>query len=182
MDKNAILGELLYLLSRREKARIPAELFWKKKYVDSLKKSFSIMKLLVNLLKMNEDITSREILPVIEFFHEHNTVFANANNDYINEFTNNSVNLKSYSYVQEDCSEIDSLMDRIIEESILLLNKRKKKYKKKIFYLLMALHNLPRVYLNPKAETIYNIQEKSISVQEAIEYASSYLKIKDKLK
>lgn len=49
MDKNAVLGELLYIVSSFEKGRIRSSGFWKKEYVNSLKESLKIMELLLSL-------------------------------------------------------------------------------------------------------------------------------------
>lgn len=40
----------------------------------------------------------------------------------------------------------------------------------------MALHNLPKVHLNPDTETIFNIGVKPINNDDVLEYAESYLR------
>lgn len=179
MDKNAVLGELLYLISRYEKARVPTGLFWKKEYIDSLKKSLDIMIVLVNLLGRKQDVMSNEIKPIIEFFQEYSTIIVKANTNFTTLFSDNSINLKNYCDNYIDYRPIYCLMNQIVNECKHLLGERKRKYKRKIYYLLMAFHNLPRAYLNSKAKTIYNIQEKPISVEDAMQYSISYLKQKD---
>jgi hypothetical protein len=68
-------------------------------------------------------------------------------------------------------------MINIIDEIIELLDSRDKKYKTKISYLLNSLHNLPKVYLNPEAKTLFNIGIQPINSDDAMEYAEFYLKL-----
>ena len=57
----------------------------------------------------------------------------------------------------------------------MLLDDKEKQYKVKISSLIKAFHNLPKVYLNPTAQTLFNIGIKPISEDEAIDYAESYI-------
>jgi len=70
MDKNAELGEILYILSNYKKGKIKTSVIWRKKYINSLKKSLEIMKIMVALLRVNYTISAKEITPILNYYKE----------------------------------------------------------------------------------------------------------------
>ncbi len=71
--------------------------------------------------------------------------------------------------------EVNQLMSDIINQLQEALKTLNKKNKRNIWYLLQALHNLPRVYIEPGQEALFN--GSSISCDVAVECAKGYLKM-----
>lgn len=72
-------------------------------------------------------------------------------------------------------------MSDILHECKELLFNRNRNYKKKIKYLLMALHNLPMVYVKPQKNRIFGVNIFEVSDDEALSYAESYSGSKNSL-
>ena len=72
----------------------------------------------------------------------------------------------------------------LINWCIDIIETKEKHYKNDCFYILMALHNLPKVLLKTDANLYVTVSFNSISESEAIRIAYSYLsKVKnDRLK
>ena len=145
MKKNSTLGELLYIVSNYEKGRIKSFGLWHKKYVESLQNSLDIMIILTDLIDRGKNISEDEMLQLQKFIWKNRgTIFPNKINFSPLFMDDNDVSLSSNNY-----KEVLKLISDIIFEIQTLLEVRTKKYKIKISYLLKALHNLPRVFLNP---------------------------------
>ena len=177
MDKNAVLGELLYIISNYEKGRIKTTGIWSKQYKNSLKKSIEIMQLLIYFLKTNENITVEEMQPIFDYYKQNiHKIFpqsAIALEDYISNDTNIFLNTV---YKEENVSlRVVEYMESILKRCDTLLVDKEENYKVEISLLIKAFHNLPKVYLNPTAQTLCNIGIHPISENEAIDYVQSYI-------
>lgn len=173
MEKYSALGEILYILSRCEKGRINTHTFWNKKYVNSLNDSLKMMITLIDLLEKTGNITEKELIPIINFVNQNaGTIFPHPIKTVPLLEQNNQLPLSLI-----DCTEIMSLMRNLIIEVQELLRDKNKKYKIKIFYLLSALHNLPKVFLRADKITFFNIGVEAITTEEAKECADSRLEI-----
>jgi hypothetical protein len=56
MDKNAVLGELIYVIANYEKGRVKPKGVWTKRYKKSLQQSMDILKRVTNLLIIQKKI------------------------------------------------------------------------------------------------------------------------------
>lgn len=177
MDKNAVLGELLYIISNYEKGRIKTTGIWRKQYKNSLKKSLEIMQLLVYFLKTNKNITIEEMQPIFDYYKQNTyKIFPQSTivfDDYISNETNIFLNTV---YKEKNASlRVVEYMESILKKCDTLLVDKDRQYKMKVSSLIKAFHNLPKVYLDPTVKTLCNIGIQPISEDEAIDYAESYI-------
>lgn len=169
-------AELLYVVSNFEKGRVKSSGFWSRKYVESLKSSIEIMALLTNLISTNKAISQDQMRFLCKFIHVNNgIIFSNEGNTKIllNEDD-------ECAFSSDDYENVTKLMNDIILEIQYLLSVKNENYKTKISYLLRAFHNLPRVFLVSNHATVFDLDIQPITQQEAIQYAFSYLSLKDK--
>ena len=167
-------AELLYLISNFEKGRVKSSGIWGRKYVNSFKKSLDIMSLLLNLMSRTRKITQDDIHILKHFMQKNDGVIFNC--DYKESslvFDNNDLD-----YTSKEYRNVINMMNEIIFEINNLLCTRPTNYKLKISYLLRALHNLPRVFLNPNYS---KISISPIAPSEALEAANSYLRLKENI-
>lgn len=178
MDKNAVLGELLYTISRGEKGRIRSSGFWRKQYVNALRESLKIMELLISLLKADRDITVGEMLPFFEYYKKgicHTFPPIVVNLEELLQDTSKIMLIKNDTLDEVDIV-IMNFMEKIIIECNLLIKCKGKKYKRKIADLLGAFHNLPIAFFDKTKQTLFNNMMWEISKDEAIEYSLPYIK------
>lgn len=124
----------------------------------------------------DENITSHDYKIVMKSV-ESKEIFC-FNEALLNQWQENNYALSSIHNLSP-YKEVNQLMSKIIEQlkqTIISLNK---KNKQKIWYLLQALHNLPKVYLSPWQESMFNHPSSSITVDMALECAQTYLKMID---
>ncbi len=177
MKKGSTLGELLYIISNFEKGRIKPFGIWNQKYKKSFNKSLEIICLLVKLISTDTIISKDEFKCLQDFICQNVGIIFVQETDYENLFDE----MRTFNYKLTGYDEIMKLMRDIVYEIQKLLISKPNKYKIKILYLLGAFHNLPKVFLNPKEKTIYNLKIPSIDLQESIQYANSYLLLKNKV-
>jgi len=170
------IAELLYIVSNFEKGRVKSCGVWKRKYVKSLKCSLEIMTLLTNLISSNKEISQDEISCLQRFICENNGIIfsCKGNIDALSDDNNDS------KFSPHNFEDVINLMNDIILEIKTLLCAKPKNYKTKISYLLRAFHNLPRVFLDSSGVKVFELDAHSISGQEAIQCAISYLSLKEK--
>lgn len=172
-----VLAELLYVISNFEKGRVKSSGIWKRKYVKSLKNSVEIMSLLTNLISENREISQDEISFLQCFIRENNDVIFLDEENLISLFCEKN----NLDFSPNEFEDITRLMNDIIFEIKNLLLTKEKCYKTKISYLLRAFHNLPKVFLDLSDEKVFEHEIQPIAKQEAIEYALSYLSLKEKV-
>ena len=182
MDKNAVLGELLYVISRYEKGRITTSKVWRKKYIFSLKDALQTMEILVSLLKTDQEITVERMLPVIDYCKRNiHKMFPEPSVDLDVCFEDVSAVLFQKVAKNSENDTVIDLMENIVTECRALIERRPKNYKIQLSYLLRAFHNLPKVFLDPTKQTLFNIAAQPISRQEGIEYALFYIDAKNNM-
>lgn len=176
MDKQFFLGEALYRLSVYEKGRCtPGKLWWKKKYVTQLVNSIGFMSEMIQSLS-DENITSRDY-EMVKKIVENKELFY-FNETLLNQLKENNYSLSSIHNLSS-YKEVNQLMSSIIEQLNYTVKSLNKKNKQKIWYLLQALHNLPKVYLRSQQELMLDYPSSPISCAIALECAQNYLKMDD---
>lgn len=178
MKNISAFAELLYVVSNFEKGRVKSSGIWNRKYVQSLKKSLEIMELLTNLISANKEISQEEIRFLQGFIHENNGVIFSGEGNINALFGDKN----DFVFLSNDFEDVIKLMKDIILEIKNLLCTKSKNYKTKISYLLRAFHNLPKVFLDPNDAKVFNLDIQPIAQQEAIQYAFSYLSLKDTIR
>ena len=172
-----MLGELLYIISNYEKGRVKATGIWGPRYKKSLQESLEMMSKIIELLAEDEDVSHEEMRPIMEFCRRKINIIFPANTlDSINKDLMISLTASKNRKLKASKSEVIFYMRKIVKKCFDLLDSKERGYKCQISYLLMAFHNLPKVYLDVTAETLCNIGVHSISEEDAIEYANSYMK------
>lgn len=176
VNKQYFLGEALYRLSIYERGRCtPSKILWTKKYTSQLANSINLMDEMLQALS-NKKITSHDYEVIRKIIT--NKVQLHINEESLNQLKNGNYTLSSV-YDLSSYNEVNQLMNTIItqlKQSITSLNKRNKR---RIWYLLQALHNLPKVYLNSGHESLFNYPSPSISITSALKCAKNYLNMMD---
>ena len=182
MNNNAALGEILYIISNYYKGKIDSsKLIWGKEYRSSLGEALDIMNLIVCNIGADSQMKKNEIDSLYNFIIKNiGTVFIKP-----------KVNLEDIPCILLDGTEneiltkkqlqIQNIMSDILHECKELLFYKKRNYKKKIKYLLMALHNLPMVYVKPQKNRIFGVNIFEVRDDEALSYAESYSESKNSL-
>ena len=164
-------AELLYIVSSYEKGRVKTSGLWKRKYVESLKKSLEIMSLITNIISSNKEISHNEMSCLKEFIYKNEGImFIGISNVEVLFDKKNSI-----VFSPNDFKNTIVLMKCIIFEIKKLLCTKQKNYKSQISYLLRAFHNLPKVFLVSNYSSIFNLEIQPIDEKVAFEYANSYL-------
>ena len=177
MKNISALAEMLYVVSNFEKSRVKSSGFWNRKYVKSLEESLEVMTLLTNMIANSEDISKDKISFLQNFIYKNTgIIFSNVlDNNILFEEENDFI------FLLNNSQNVIKLMDGIIFEIKSLLCAKSKKYKLKISYLLRAFHNLPKVFILRQSDKLFSFDIQPIDCQEAIQYANSYLSLKEKV-
>lgn len=183
MDKNAVLGEILFIISMYEKGRVKkASQFWSRKYIKSIYDSIIIMKTLICLIEKDQDVSFGEMLPVLKFVNNNVGKIFSERIDTSAIYSDRARAVLEYDNTKSrDDKELIALMNKILIECEKILENRSSNYKQQIIYLLMAFHNLPKAYLDPSKTTFFNIGIRGISKSNAIADAYAYIEIMNKL-
>ncbi len=161
MNIQNIIGELLYIGIVAEKGRCYGTR-WKFGYKKTLRKHIIALNELQKCLQLTDE---QSVNTVIEKF------IAMCNENYeIGKFYNFSNKEIGELHVGINSIVVNQLMDKLFLDLITEIKKTCIQ-KKKVYDLLCALHNLPRVYLGNDKETLCELMQKTISEQDAIEYA-----------
>lgn len=167
MYKQDAIGELLYIGFVAEKGRCYGRI-WNFGYKKTLKIHVNILFDLANsLFEARTDVNNI----IAEF------VGICDNHSEIGKFYNISKEMKAMikhgkiSW-EEGCSyhKINQLMLFLLEDLLKKLDNFMIK-KEDIYHIFNILHNLPRVYLGEKKETICKLNQVNISEEEALNYA-----------
>lgn len=155
-----VIGELLYIGIVAEKGRCYG-IRWNGKYKRILKKHIFLLNGLLELIS-EEDVTKIESY-INKFMYQCK------NNEQIGKFYQFKV-INNYKLTHGLCyTEINNMMKILFYD---LMHEMKKMFvsKIKIYYLLCALHNLPRVYLGKNKDTLCCINQNVVTKEEAFEY------------
>lgn len=176
VDKNAVIGELLYVISNYEKGRITTSKIWTRKYMESLEHSLEVMRILLLLLETDCSLTSEEMYPVFHYLRENCHKFWSGDGQTI-DIINCPSNITFWATndVNQDYRVVIDMMKKINTQCVFLVRQNGRNRKKQLYFLLHALHNLPKVFLNPQEQTLFNLGIHPISTENAIQYAKSYI-------
>ena len=172
MDIYAVLGELIYIISNYEKGRIRARGFWSGNYVASLNESVYCMCAIIKLMQTPTNIQESELLYIKSFCKKKEGIIFPKGDITLLDNIANEVKTDSIS---AEYMDVILKMNSIVKECIVLLRERKRGYKERLSCLIKAFHNFPRVFIDNSKQTVYSINAKSIQVQDALLYASSYV-------
>lgn len=174
VNKQFLIGEALYRLSVYEKGRCtPSSMWWTKKQVTQLVDSISFMGEMVQALS-DANITPHDYEIISKCVQQKEMFYPNT--ALWNLWQKNALYLSSIPDLSE-YKKVNQLMSDIIEQLKKATQSLNKKNKHKIWYLLQALHNLPKVYLNPLPDAPINFQIPAITVDVAMECAQNYLQL-----
>lgn len=173
MEKNEVLGEILYVGLVFEKGRCKNSGIWKMSYVKSLKKHIRLLKVITECMKkpfreMEDNICLHKVCSEIlnDTTLRKHYPFWNVENIMCSERS-----LITNCQNENIHMEIVCFLDRLLEDIILELNKGIRKNKEKINRIIFSAHNLPRVYLNEEATSLCLLKQEGISPQEAFAYS-----------
>lgn len=170
MDAITVINEVLYIISTYEKGKVEVGNFWRKKNYKLFLESINIIELLLELLSCPEhEHFTKKFLPVIIFIDKNtNVIFPESKG--LNVLKNNGLEF--------DCQSEDTIFahrDVIDQMNIIIQKCKTEKKKKNIFYLLMAFHNLPRVFFNSNLTPLFSCSVTPISSKEALEIAMTWM-------
>ena len=176
IEKNAVLGELLYRGFVWEKGRCRSSGLWKYTYTKSLKKHINLLNEIA--MCMQKEFAKEEdnafLRKIFEEFQCDNVLRRAYRNMTVDE-------LKMKNFVITDCNDenrhtkILALILKLLEEVSLELDKGLKKDKRKICDLLFSLHNLPRVYLSRGVSTLFELRGAGIGENDALQYSKGWM-------
>ena len=169
MTCNSFIGGLLYILTIYEKGKIRLDRIWRKGYIYSLIQSFEQMEKLINLLERTDDCIC-DLQPIVQYIQHYVGIELEAQ---MSDIKNCNLSSK-LPYTTGDLQKINALMRYIIEKCKLLLQRKEQNYKKRIFFLLEALHNLPRIYQETTI-VIGGIMIQPATIDDVIQWSSFYL-------
>ena len=171
MDTITIINEILYIISTYEKGKIRCEKPWKRKDRKLFLESLHIMELIVDFLSSpkKQESTAKELF-ILDFIDKKtNTIFPES------ETLNNlKSNLHMLNFSRKD---IVSEQDKVIELMQIIIKRCKNEKKTKtVFCLLMAFHNLPRVFFKSNPTPLFKCCVPSLASEEALKLAQIWLK------
>lgn len=167
MDAITVINELLYIISTYEKGKVDVGNFWRKKHYNLFLESINVIELLLEVLRCPEhENLTKKILPVITFIDKNtNVIFPESKGLAL--LRNGGLEFDLHS---EDT--VSSHRDVINQMNIIIQKCKTEKKKKNAFYLLMAFHNLPRVFLKSNLTPLFSCYVTPISSREALEIAT----------
>ena len=162
MEKNRVLGELLYIGLRYEKSRP-----WKRKFKKEQTEHIVLLREI--LMAMMEGEVSKNDTLVIEKRKDLEKQYR-FTEDVRKKFSNKEYTLITVvddSFLQPEINELMLCLLNEVIEKLSLFFVDKKRVKK----LLQALHNLPRVYLTQNSPTLCDRKEARLNPELAMKYA-----------
>lgn len=172
MDKLAVCGEFIFLISNYEKCRFKT--FLTKKHRNSIYDSLKLMKSISYRME-NSSISTDDIECLNKCLHH----------PYIKEILiANSISFSfdtsMFCYSNSSGNTIiNRAMSRLLDEMMFILKSESKHYKEKLRRMLRALHNLPKVYLNPCYKTLFGMVD-GLDFNTAIKYSMEWLSDQEK--
>lgn len=177
MEKNSVFGELLYIGVVFEKGRYKSSGIWRFSYTRNFKKHIKLLVRVAECMQNQFDVETDNIIlrkvcceiqsdkvlnKYYPFYKEVNEV--NYDGTMITECQDSNQHI-----------EIINLILKLLEDILIELDKGTKKDKEKIGRIIFVLHNLPRVYLREKANTLCMLGQKGITLDEAFAYSKSWM-------
>ena len=173
MEKNAILGEILYIGLVFEKGRCNASGIWKRTYIQNLSKHIRLLKEVSECMKNSFQIVEDNIL----LKKVCNEILDDENLKKHYPFCGFEEVIKSNEKIitecreENKCNEIVDFINQLLGDILLELGKGIRKDKQKIIKMIFSAHNLPRVYLSKDISTLCLMGRYGIGPEEALKYA-----------
>ena len=162
-----MIAKLLYTISNYEKARCSIKEMKSKQYIRALKEAIYVMDIVIRSLK-NKIIDEASFEIIARYIDKH-TVLSTMQEKLL--YIYYAEELCFYDF-DNDRFKLLCLMEGVLAECNSLLTKKllqnRKSNSMKIIYLLMALHNLPRAFLEDN-------DRMALPPDEAYKYAKSYI-------
>ena len=172
MKAYSILSEILYVLACYEKGRIKTRGFWSRRYLYSLSMSIHCLYIVLEWMKNPMNVQSDAITWVENFCIKNiMVIFPEFETKKLREVTL----IIDESTLSQEQKVIVVLMSDMIKECMMLLKQRKKGYKQRVAMLIKAFHNLPKIFFDLSGGILFKLGSKPISIEEALEYASTYM-------
>jgi len=173
MEKHSVFGELLYIGLVYEKGRCRSDGIWKLTYTKSLKRHIELLKRIAQCMQNEFNIEEDNIF--LEKVCCEIQCDAELNGYYP---LNKSLGKSDLdSYIITNCSNenkydlIIKFIIKLLEDILYELNKGLRKNKEKICRMIFSAHNLPRVYLSKKNDTLCLLHQDGITFSEALEFS-----------
>ena len=161
MDKNILIGELLYIIIIYYKHNFNYKHWFRRRR----NKFILDMCICSNLIDgLSRDIQIDDINDAILCINSHR------DDKKLCTIDNNIISISSNEH-----QKISNIMKAIIIDIISLSKNKFNKNKHEILNLIKAFHNLPRVYVSKNRDTFFNINILIASEDDVIQYAESYL-------
>lgn len=168
MNYQNIIAVLLYIGLVAEKGRCYGGR-WKIGYKKTLKNHIRALQLLQKSLQSDDLQKKKEVIN--DFF-----IISIENPDFGKFYTHTIEKIKQHPISETDSihwMKVDKLFDELFSDLLTELNRLFPSYKK-IYYLLCALHNLPRVYFDSNKQGLSG-DGGYITEDEALQYAYSFI-------
>ncbi len=167
MDKQAAIGELLYLISNTQKAVLNTRKTWTRKYVKSIHLFLDTTEKLLFLLETDAPVTIESISFAFDVLEaKHLTVSKKALYFWKQERPlQNRVLSQKHKHVIK-------LMLEILYDIRQQLSLKSSMDKNKIWYMIHSFHNLALVFLYKRESLLFeNLRFSPLSIEQGIEYA-----------
>ena len=166
------------MISVYEKGRISSKKIWRRRYVNSLKSSICVMNLLVSIIKSNKKLTDVEFKGLDNYFNNRVKILPSGVYEKIFEAYQSGI-LFQFE-VDKVGYEFLDLMEINLEKCSDLLSKKSKNYKTKVFYLLQAIHNIPRYFFAKGRDSFFGISISDIDVDCIRDSVYDYMRLSEK--
>lgn len=170
--KQCFFGEAIYRLSVYEKGKYDPNKMWQKRNVLLLANSIDFMNELIHSIS-DENITPHDYEVVKKCLVKQKPFCFNAL--LLDQWAKTGYSLSSIKDLSA-YKEINQLMSDIVARLDQILRHLNRQNRQEIWYLLQALHNLPRVYLRSEQESIFDSPVSFLSSEAVFECAQTYLK------
>ena len=171
MEKNAVLGEILYIGLIFEKGRCKSSGIWRHSYVQSLRKHIQLLKEVAECIEKPFQITEDNILLKKVYCEISADTILKEHYPFSKAADVRGENIITECGDKNKYIEIIRFMNKLLEDILLELNMGVRKDKEKISRLIFSAHNLPRVYLSIDANSLCSLRKEGISPKEALAYS-----------
>lgn len=173
MEKNAVLGELLYIGLVFEKGRCKSKGIWKRVYIQSLKKHIQLLKEVAECMQKPLCMVDDNLLLSRVLQEIHADEILRKYYPFCESKCGSDCSASMITYCQDEkiYIKITDLTIKLFDDIILELDKGFKRDKEKIIRMIFAAHNLPRVYLNEDEKTLFLLRQHAISPEDAFMYS-----------
>ena len=170
IEKNAVLGEILYIGFVFEKGRCKSDGIWKYSYIRSLKKHIILLEKVAKCMQTKFQIERDNLFLKKIYYEIEADIVLKSNYPFCKLIEEEEILIKDCQDENQHL-EINNLIIKMLEDILVELNKGMRKDKEKITRIIFSLHNLPRVYLKKGIDTLFMLNQNGISSEEALLYS-----------